>query len=554
MKIWLLFASVGVMLCRLCVSADTLELKTAVLVAEREVKPERIIPTVPRDSRNVKAGLLQLEESRVTLTQAGALRWEAKLPPGIAAQMLGAGDELACFQFWKITKVKKQDEYSVEKPGTVQRLRLSDGRWLDPLSVNAEVPEKPGAGEDVWAVCFDNTMLHVLTGKIKEQDMHERQLDYYRVTAFAAESGRQHWSKRFASAGDVPSAGVALLPYGGGRNGPRYASAGVNMLSTSGGKVFVCAGPSQPILALKVRDGEEAWKLENVWEFERGFIGPSVWQHYVSRFGDHDMHFFGDKEKALNAEQEKVRQALGKTCRVIGGPLVVDGGRETSIFVALAKSGSASFGGYLADCIVYEINESGKPVAIVKMPRMLIGEDYQIDARGVTWRCEHGALARLTPSHQTRHIGMGPGGSDCIARLEWYRELSSAGDDGGVGLRQNAWLKTGTAGDVSAFTEAALYSLPVGAWVENQNEHLIHFPLTRMDLKSGMSREFDLKVVSAGTISKPQSNYSSSGGTYSTHGAYFAAITGLAVHGAELWVTVGWEDGAAILVFDTTKL
>jgi hypothetical protein len=59
---------------------------------------------------------------------------------------------------------------------------------------------------------------------------------------------------------------------------------------------------------------------------------------------------------------------------IIAGPVVVPlpgQSGEYSIFVVVATGAKGPWAGYLSDCIVYELNESGKPIAMTQLPRTL---------------------------------------------------------------------------------------------------------------------------------------------------------------------------------------
>ena len=238
----LLLAGVSMVCCGF--ATEDLDVKSAVLIANgREQAPERIISPVPSLHHAVKGGTLQIDDTSVTLRQKDdSIRWSAKLPEQTVAAL--AEQTAGKNNFWKVSGEKNNLTYAIASPATLQRLSLTDGKWLAPLKPTAEGVDKVVEGEEIWAVRRDETIVYVLSGKIKSEDLHERHLDFYRVTCFGAESGHQNWSRRFSSAGDTPSVGVGHWISGGG---PRYASADINELSVLNGKVLVCAGPSQPI-------------------------------------------------------------------------------------------------------------------------------------------------------------------------------------------------------------------------------------------------------------------------------------------------------------------
>src|SRR5262249_48946204 len=153
------------------------------------------------------------------------------------------------------------------------------------------------------------------------------------------------------SAGEKPRPGVMLLA---SSRRPNAAASRTQALSWSGDHVLVCAGPVQPILCLAADTGKERFKLERVWEYDRGFIGPSVWQHYIGRFRLDQFD-----EKKGQAEAKKTFDERHR-CSLVAGPVVVpvagtaDGEKGYRVFVAAARGPAAWYADYVADCVVYE--------------------------------------------------------------------------------------------------------------------------------------------------------------------------------------------------------
>ncbi len=75
-------------------------------------------------------------------------------------------------------------------------------------------------------------------------------------------------------------------------------------------------------------------------------------------------------KKDANQPKDKKRPPARQQS-IVGGPVVVEladkrrDDRLRSIFVAVAK-GPSRFGEYLSDCVVYELDSGGKPLAMVR--------------------------------------------------------------------------------------------------------------------------------------------------------------------------------------------
>ena len=140
------------------------------------------------------------------------------------------------------------------------------------------------------------------------------QMFRYTVVCIDAKSAKHLWEKSFESAGERPKPGAYLWS----PRRPDYAQSDVQGLSLLDEHLIVCAGSLQDILCLDAQKGEIIWKCERIWEFQRGFIGPSVWQHFVGREGKYDI----DSSDTLDP---KAVEQFNKNwnCAIIGGPVIV---------------------------------------------------------------------------------------------------------------------------------------------------------------------------------------------------------------------------------------
>jgi hypothetical protein len=426
-------------------------------------------------------------------------------------------------------------------PLRVRRLETATGKWLDDLILN----ERPEAkeNESIISALANGTHVIVLTAKADDKG----QLDFFQVHSFKAGETKPIWSSKFQSAGKTASPGAFLLA---AARPPAKAQPDAQPLSWFGDAVLVCAGPVQDLLCIDAATGKQRWTVERVWEFERGFIGPSVWQHFFSRRGrDGDEKKGDNKEKA---DKQPDRQNL-----IVGGPVVVDlprkdrGKGDQRIFIAVAK-GPLNWGDYLADCVVYELNSEGKPLAMVNVPRMVKGRQYQVQKDGVVWACQGGAFIKVGVSRQNEQlIAMGPGGPDLLCRVDWYRHLST--EDRG------AWLTSDPAGEPVAFGKELAFYVINGGYVTKPDAGVYSFPLSMIDLKTGVEQSLILNVPFTGKIPEPKSNctimHTEDGkDRFRVMGPYVMALTWLQVEGNRLRITLGMEKGARSVDFDLGEL
>lgn len=368
--------------------------------------------------------------------------------------------------------------------------------------------------------------------------------------------------------GEISLPGVFLRA----ANGPRPVSSDLLPVVACGDFLLVSPGPQEPIYCIDPQKpgAPVVWKLEKPWEFRRGFTGPSVWSHHLARFGvDHmsvgrgetmDWTSFVDdvthgvspefKEqhrKAAEAEMAELKLAeadLMKRCQMIGGPFVVkaEGVRSGRIFVAVAEAESAGpWARQLTHTIVYEVEaETGKPVALIRLPRNTIGSAARVRDGGVDWRCEKHGLARLEPS-DNGGSDWGPGGPDCVGRLRWYHEA--------IPERRDAWLSSPATRSAWVWTDKGILAALDDSWIENKVDRLMHFPIREIG-RGEQGESYELLVPLLAPLPQPQSNYSSSGGKFRTMGPYMLGVTGLERHDGRLYVTLGYDSGYRTLVFE----
>jgi hypothetical protein len=363
------------------------------------------------------------------------------------------------------------------------------------------------------------------------------------------------WSSTFASKGQRPSPSVFLWA----SSRPNYATSSIQHLAALGERILVCAEDTQDILCLERNTGKEAWRLERVWEYQRGFIGPSVWSHFLSRFGLESTQL---KDQSSD-EVRLARDAFDKqfACAIVAGPLVVHRERNVGvshdrIFVGVSKGPVGPYSGYLSDCVVYELNERGTPIAIIRLPEMIEGNSFCVIDDGIIWKCQNQAMVRIGLSEERASFVSGPGSTDGVGKINWYRQLDAK--------KQSAWLVSGWMNIPIAFGKST-FRLPAGGYITKRTDRIFHFPLAIMDLKTGLERDLTLAVPFRGEVPDPETNFCSevqrNGETrWSTLGPYVLAISEMSLEGDRLRIGLesgDWsmdhtrvEDWTAVLTFE----
>lgn len=308
----------------------------------------------------------------------------------------------------------------------------------------------------------------------------------------------------------------------------------------------------QPVYCLNPDTGTEIWRLDRAWEFQRGFIGPSVWKHYIGRFGI-DETFHSEKDKVDEARAAFERQFQ---CALVGGPISVPlsfkrSDDSHSIFIAVVRGPAREWSGYLSDCLLYEFGEDGKPVSMGTLPQDVDGSQFCVRGSDLIWKCQNETFVKVSPARSAPIVSMGPGGSDCTFNLAWVRRVQYEDPE--------AWFIAGKGRDPVAFSENYAYSLPDGGYVLRETNRLYSFPIAAIDLSSGLDTILTLHVPFKGSFPLPDSNMSIEtlvDGTESHHALSWRllTVTDLATRGRTLEITLANETQSSLLAFDVEDL
>jgi hypothetical protein len=244
---------------------------------------------------------------------------------------LGSGGDIGYIQAFDYDPRAEHKDHAP----LIRRIKTSTGEWLADVSI----PDSSGADVLLGILPTDDCVF-VLSATMEAQKdwPNNKVMKQYRVSRFAASSGNATWTVAFPSAPEFGYGGPYLLA----AKMPNRGVPNVRPLSLIGKNILICAGSKQAIICLEQASGKQSWKIDKIWEFERGFIGPSVWSHFISRYGTSSYSNGGDR----NPVDPKASQDLEErwSCNIVGGPLVVPlapndwNPKPASIFVAVGKS------------------------------------------------------------------------------------------------------------------------------------------------------------------------------------------------------------------------
>jgi hypothetical protein len=320
---------------------------------------------------------------------------------------------------------------------------------------------------------------------------------------------------------------------------PDYTSTDIRHLSRNGDTIILCAGPKDDLVCRALKDGKQLWRVQHVWEFERSFVGPSVWQHFIGRSDSSPLsakEAFPDPrvERPLKASEKrggapKKEEAGSTESAIIGGPIVFN----SRVFVAVSKAPSGPWAGYLGQCWIYELEAiRGSPVSLAAIPRAVLGGQYEPTPDGLVWACHRGCFLKLNiVSDAIGPMGMGPGGPDRVSNVVWYRETQPK--------QPAVWLSADPATEAIAWQRNYVFRTTEGGYITKAGDTLYHFPISVVDTKTGLDRVIELTVPLREAITPPKSNYSWDLRSYKVKGPHLVGITRLDASGSTLRISLG---------------
>jgi hypothetical protein len=427
-------------------------------------------------------------------------------------------------------------------PCDIRRLRLEDGEWLPDVEIPLDETELEAMNRPVAALALDDGVLF-LTVTEREGEFLDTERLSYRLTKLN-DQNEVAWSKSFPSGGVVASPGAFIL----GTRGPAMDLAAIQYLTRLEGKVLVCGGPMEDIMLINPADGSAEWTLSRIWEFEKGFIGPSTWEHFIWRFGIQDLHGYlsmtpeevaaenaDDDGQRINIEHyEQMQQVLaearqeveGETANIVAGPIVVplkdEYRSDFRLFVVTAQSDAPMWSNYLSECVVYEVDKRGEPHGMLTLPSFVVGEDYHVLDESLYWRCDSGAMARLYPSSVF-------GASNRTIAMDWNVTFLPA--------EREVWISKGSYYLTLDYRENYMLLIEEGGFIESRDALHLEFPISLVDLRTGTKRELIVDVPFEGRVEKPETNLSDGGDTWTAYSDYLIDLTHVEFQGDRIAVT-----------------
>lgn len=496
--------------------------------------------------------LIRVEKEVLEVVDFASLKsvWKDKATNGHEYQLIGTNERTLFLVEVNRHQIKKE-----AKGVSVLRRDLSTGKALETVVIPSDSTKEATSTRLIGAITRPDCV-YLLTMHFAEKDGFREKPVSYQLTRF---SDAIDWSENFESAGALEPPGAFIL----GTRGPAFDGVSSQTLIELDSKLIVSAGPLEDVMAIDPRTGETEWRIPRIWEYRRGFIGPSVWRYYLGRYGIEDYEieiasktleqikeeeefsideeYLSEIKKQVEAARDKFKDQPGW---ILAGPVAIKTGgnrNETRLFLVSAQSdGNSGWANYLANAVVYELDDEGELISSVTLPRLLQRNEFSILSDRIVWHCQDGSTLELFPTQGDRS-------SDTFTKINWKiaKEVPE----------RKAWLRQGRYSLSRDYYGPYMFSLSEGGYLEQSESQEINFPILVTNLASEEKKELLLRLPFQGKAYTPTNNYSHGPNGWVSLSHYLYTITNIQVDETTLFVTIEDEHmHNKILEFDISRL
>ena len=294
---------------------------------------------------------------------------------------------------------------------------------------------------------------------------------------------------------------------------PERTAGELALLARCGGDVLALSGSRGHLVRVDPTSGAVRARLDAPWELQRGFIGPSVWQVQLQRFGSNDLRFEDLSAEQLAAQRRHFEQRVVGS--LVGGPLV-SGER---VYLAVAHAAPGDWVAQRADVSILELSDMLDPISLTPLPANTAPAAVAAPGGGVVWALNGGGFANLAATSSAEHYAMGPGSFARRANVRWLH---------GAPLElPSFFLLMDRPADPVVFTGAI--ALRTGRpYVPKAASAELRLPLEVTALASGQRARAELRAPLSSAPTAPTTNYMGHGdGAFELLGARIAGVTAL---------------------------
>jgi hypothetical protein len=490
----------------------------------------------------------------------------------------------------------KLDPVAPESARRLHRLDLDAMKWLDPFVLPEPSIEKArgviyGSGEPQQYLLAEHLIVTPRGIVVLCEEMVENRsgLDYeirpydsvgFHVCCYAPTDVEAKWTRALRHDNRAHhSVGYAMRSYDDSIQQLAFVPG-----SHGDDLILVCPGERDAIVCLTAVDGKVCWRVPAMWEYERGFIGPSVFEYYIERFGlDYLTVHAAERPVPRGSEDDIDRKELRESIqrklkasrklaaarkafyaryqgRITAGPIVVpDAGRggRPVVYVAAVRSLKPDPGSVEQPehAFVYEIDPRWDRVeinAMTRLPRSVVGRPLQSVPGGLVLSCDRGCMVRLRTYQPVFGGLMGPGrmANDLVLQIDWYREYLMPSP--------SAWFTARPRSGVADFSEARLFR-PSVAYIRQMGDKVFHLRINVVDLRIGLDHDLALSVPFEGNLPMPDRELGSVNAGHaserlSTSGPHAVWIDRLIINNDRLTTVVAHGSERTAVTFDLSAM
>jgi hypothetical protein len=179
------------------------------------------------------------------------------------------------------------------------------------------------------------------------------------------------------------------------------------------------------------------------------------------------------------------------------------------------------------------------------------GSVHQITDDGIVWKCDNSTFIKVAPATKAPVVQMGGGSSDGISRISWLRRIKTKIPE--------AWLVIKRSRDITAFNSSHAFCITADSYVKKSGDRTYHFPVSIIELNTGMTHDMALSVSVSEPVQPPSSNYSTqalSDGSvqYITHWHRGLNVRRILLHDTVIEFIFGLGNKASSATFDLSDI
>lgn len=420
--------------------------------------------------------------------------WEIVNNPGVISSIEKMENGILFSQTYQIG----YPNHTLIQENEINRYKLATGEKLKPLIIENNV------GKQLICIASKNNFTVILGSKcIDAKNSFEKVISNYSITLFQNDTGKIVWQKEFETEGQSSPESFKLFYK---NEAPPFSKPSINKLNILDDEIVVCAGNQENIISLNIKDGSQKWAIKNIWEFQRGKRTILMGSYFISRYGI-DYHYeeifkknknndyLINKKNEIDAQVNQAKDSF-QNSKITGGPFIVNTDKtDYRAFVTVTRI-SEQYATKVSECILYELNRSGKPISMITLPYAVAGSNVILEDKGIILQIQEIGFAKILPtenSFKNKNII-----NKCISNLDWFYK-TSANQELEVTF-EKSWLSWGNNKNFIEYSGTTAIINFKGGFIENMTSSIINLPFYTHNISNKQNKNFILKIPYAGKI------------------------------------------------------